>query len=215
MATYETEDEDLLNADAIVFEPEPEHEDAALRAAEGSDPRLALAVSVLKQVHESLGHVVQLLQGGDAHGGAQRLAELVTSKRTLSRTIEETSGVRVLEGMFDGTSMIGPDGKAYAVPVNYASKSRLVEGDILKLSIKSDGSFLFKQIGPVERRRLVGCLAYDASSNDHVVVCGDTAYKVLAASVSFFKGEVGDKVAVVLPKSSRCVWAAVEHIVKT
>ena len=31
--------------------------------------------------------------------------------------------------------MIGPDGKNYPVPANYASKSKLIEGDILKLTI--------------------------------------------------------------------------------
>ena len=42
---------------------------------------------------------------------------------------------RVIEGVFDGENMIGPDGKQYSVPANYASKSKLVEGDILKMKI--------------------------------------------------------------------------------
>ena len=40
---------------------------------------------------------------------------------------EEVSG-RVIEGVFDGQMMLGPDGKSYPIPANYASKSKLVEG---------------------------------------------------------------------------------------
>ena len=58
---------------------------------------------------------------------------------------------KIIEGQFDGQNMIGPDGKVYPVPANYASKSKLVEGDTLKLTIAQDGSFIYKQIGPVER----------------------------------------------------------------
>src|SRR5664279_2656801 len=54
---------------------------------------------------------------------------------------------KVIEGIFDGQKMAGPDGKEYPVPTNYASKSKLVEGDILKLTITDDGSFIYKQIG--------------------------------------------------------------------
>jgi len=59
---------------------------------------------------------------------------------------EDVSG-KIVEGVFDGQIMIGPDGKSYPVPANYASKSKLVEGDILKLTIADDGGFIYKQIG--------------------------------------------------------------------
>ena len=35
---------------------------------------------------------------------------------------------KIIEGVFDGQTMVGPDGKNYPVPANYASKSKLVEG---------------------------------------------------------------------------------------
>ena len=65
-------------------------------------------------------------------------------------------GGKIIEGVFDGQMMLGPDGKSYPIPANYASKSKLVEGDILKLTIADDGSFIYKQIGPVERRQVIG-----------------------------------------------------------
>ena len=61
---------------------------------------------------------------------------------------EDVAG-KVIEGVFDGQGMVGPDGKSYPVPANYASKSKLIEGDILKLTIADDGGFIYKQIGPV------------------------------------------------------------------
>ena len=54
--------------------------------------------------------------------------------------------------------MVGSDGKNYPVPANYASKSKLVQGDILKLTIADDGAFLYKQIGPIPRKQVVGKL---------------------------------------------------------
>src|SRR5665213_4278331 len=50
---------------------------------------------------------------------------------------------KIIEGVFDGQNMIGSDGKLYPVPANYASKSKLVQGDILKLTIADDGAFMY------------------------------------------------------------------------
>lgn len=120
----------------------------------------------------------------------------------------------VVEGVFNGHIMIGPDGKQYSVPANYASKSKLVEGDILKLTIDNDGSFIFKQIAPVERQRLVGHLVKDKKSGEYVVLADDKIYKVLLASITYFKGEEGDEVVILIPKDSGGTWAAVENIIK-
>ena len=56
--------------------------------------------------------------------------------------------------------MIGAGGKQYAVR-QIRLKSKLVEGDHLKLTITPDGSFIYKQIGQVERQRVVGVLSRD------------------------------------------------------
>ena len=44
-------------------------------------------------------------------------------------TVVSSPEGKIIEGIFDGQIMIGPDGKNYPVPANYASKSKLVEGD--------------------------------------------------------------------------------------
>ncbi|PWB38940.1 MAG: hypothetical protein C3F02_00850 [Parcubacteria group bacterium] len=120
----------------------------------------------------------------------------------------------IIEGVFNGQIMIGPDGKEYSVPANYASKSKLVEGDILKLTIDKNGSFIYKQIAPAERNRLIGHLIKNKDANDYLVLAGDKVYKVLLASVTYFKGAEGDEVVILVPKDSDSTWAAVENVIK-
>ena len=120
---------------------------------------------------------------------------------------------RIIEGVFDGENMIGPDGKQYSVPANYASKSKLVEGDILKLTITPRGTFVYKQIGPIERVRLIGMLEQEANGS-YLVTADGRKLRVLTASVTYFKGQVGDEIVVLVPKSGDSKWAAVENIVK-
>jgi hypothetical protein len=116
---------------------------------------------------------------------------------------------KVIEGVFDGQSMVGSDGKNYPVPANYASKSKLVQGDILKLTIAEDGAFLYKQIGPIPRKQVVGALKLE---NGHYFVdVGGKQYRVLLASVTYFKAKPGDQVSVNLPEDdSTAEWAALE-----
>lgn len=121
---------------------------------------------------------------------------------------EEVTG-KVVEGIFDGQKMAGPDGKEYPVPANYASKSKLVEGDILKLTIADDGSFIYKQIGPIERKQIIGTLmqhdgAYYVEANGH-------EYRILLASVTYFRLNEGDQVTIIVPVDNpEATWAAVE-----
>src|ERR1700712_465806 len=114
-----------------------------------------------------------------------------------SGTNEEVSG-KVVEGIFDGQKMAGPDGKEYPVPANYASKSKLVEGDILKLNIADDGGFIYKQIGPVARRQIIGTLVQHDGA--YYVEAAGREYRVLLASLTYFKAHVGDQVSIVIPE---------------
>lgn len=126
----------------------------------------------------------------------------------------ETSKGTVIEGVFDGQNMVGPDGKIYTVPANYASKSKLVEGDLMKLTIKSDGTFLYKQIGPVNRERVMGELVRDEQAGLwRAIDENNHSFRLLTASVTYFKGEAGDSVVMLLPEGGDSKWAAVENIV--
>src|SRR4030043_1895295 len=133
-------------------------------------------------------------------------------KKTAPKIVSDEEG-EIVEGVFDGQVMIGTDGKQYPVPANYAPKSKLVEGDMLKLTITPDGSFVYKQIGPVERKRLIGIVSQDDLGN-FVVIADGKAYRVLLASVTYFKAEPADEVTVVVPRDSESVWGGVENLVK-
>lgn len=170
---------------------------------------------ILSQLHESLGRVVDLLHTEDDHNNL--IATFQTLQDGLGQAkIELTnSGAdQVLEGVFDGIQMIANDGQIYEVPANYASKSKLIEGDILKLTVRKDGSFIFKQISPVERRRVVGTLSIDDLSGQYYVMSEGKAFKVIPASVTYFKGEVGSEVILLVPKDGTSAWGAIENIVK-
>lgn len=121
---------------------------------------------------------------------------------------EEVSG-KVVEGVFDGQVMIGPDGKTYPVPANYASKSKLVEGDILKLTIADDGGFIYKQIGPIARKQIIGTLTQHDGA--YYVEASGREYRILLASVTYFRVNIGDQVTIIVPEDSPdATWAAVE-----
>ena len=126
-----------------------------------------------------------------------------------NNSIIESPQGKIIEGVFDGQTMIGSDGKNYPVPANYASKSKLVEGDILKLTINDDGGFIYKQIGPVPRRQIIGTLVNHDGS--YFVEAGGNEYKILLASVTYFKLRTGDQVTIIIPEDSTdTTWAAVE-----
>lgn len=115
---------------------------------------------------------------------------------------------KIIEGVFDGQIMIDKDGKNYPVPANYASKSKLVEGDIMKLTITEDGKFLYKQIGPIPRKDVIGTLVHH--NDKYFVEVSGREYEILYASVTYFRLKEGQQVSVVIPANNEHArWAAV------
>ena len=176
------------------------------RLATGDSRKTELLRKILRQIQANTQAALQLLDDGHHPNIASLLTAPVDRKA-------EPAG-RVVEGAFDGQRMIGEDGQTYPVPPNYASKSKLVPGDRLKLIIPQSGNFIFKQIGPVERDRIVGTLAMDPATKQFVVTYEGKQWKVLTASVTFFHGDPGDETVVLVPKEGPSAWAAVENIMK-
>lgn len=147
--------------------------------------------------------------------GAKAMLLQIEGKKKMGRKrkVEEVTDGTVVEGMFDGQIMLGTDGKQYPVPANYASKSKLIEGDVLKLTITSEGSFIYKQIGPVERKHALGIISQDENGN-YCILADGRPYKVLLASVTYFKGEPGDEVAIVYPRDTEAIWASIENVLQ-
>jgi len=168
--------------------------------------KIALLKEMLDSAEANVRSAKQILSemtGGSAKTQYAAMAEKVG-------TMTSNNERHIIEGVFDGQNMIGPDKKTYSVPANYASKSKLVPGDILKLTILEDGSFVYKQIGPVERKKIIGTLTYE--DGQYKVIANGKALKVLLASVTYFRAEVGDRVTVVVPELEDSDWAAIENV---
>ena len=152
-----------------------------------------------------------LIQEAETNLGAanELLISLVGDDAHIAPVSKDDNLGKIIEGVFDGQNMVGSDGKTYPVPANYASKSKLVQGDILKLTIADDGTFLYKQIGPIPRKQVVGQLKLE---NGHYFVdVNGKDFRVLLASVTYFKAKPGDQVSVNLPEDdSTAEWAALE-----
>jgi len=170
--------------------------------------KIALLSEMLQTAESSLRQARTVLSEVLGKAGGE---ELLNSKlQSVSAPKLSDDGARVIEGIFDGEKMIGPDEKTFPIPANYASKSKLVTGDQLKLTIGSDGRFLFKQIGPVQRKHLVGPLTFE--DGQYKVIADGKAFKVLLASVTFFRADVGDEITILIPEDSDCEWAAIEAV---
>lgn len=82
----------------------------------------------------------------------------------------------------------------------------------MKLTITEDGKFLYKQIGPVERKTVIGTLTHH--DDKYFVEVAGKEYEILYASVTYFHLREGSQVSVVIPadpeKASMANWAAVE-----
>ena len=169
--------------------------------------KLALIKEILESAESSIRSAKQMLNELTGHNGNNQLSKI--AEKVGSHKKNEGDN-HIIEGAFDGQNMIGPDSKVYSVPANYASKSKLVPGDILKLTITEDGTFLYKQIGPIERKKLIGVLTYD--DGQYRVIAQGKSYKVLLASVTYFKAEIGDRVTIIVPEIEESDWAAIENV---
>jgi hypothetical protein len=206
------EDEDLLDEDLEDEEVVAEEDDLEKNRLSATDTKFALARRLIRKLKDELSMLERLI--ADEAEPAE-VEELMIRRRTDdTEAFAPVNEGKVVEGVFDGVNMIGSDGNPYVVPPNYASKSKLVEGDILKLTIQGNGTFLFKQIGPIERQRVVGTLMRDEMTGDWRVFAMSRKFNLLPAAVSFHRGEEGDEAVLLIPKEAPSKWAALENIIK-
>lgn len=175
--------------------------------------KIALAKQMLDTAKKSIKSAETILDDLVSISGVDEdpQADYIRSQIGELQTYTESEGDNVVEGIFDGERMISEDGQSYPVPANYASKSKLVVGDALKLTITETGNYLYKQIGPVERRRLVGVLVKE--DGKYFAMTDGKLYQLLLAAVTYTRAQIGDKLAVLVPEDSEDVaWAALDHI---
>lgn len=134
---------------------------------------------------------------------------LVLAKKLLGGVQTEGPG---LLGKFDGEFMVTEAGKRFQVSPNYASKSMLVVGDVLRMVGRGEQA-LFKQVEKIARLEANGVL----TKKDGVwaVVTEQGSFSVLPAAVKFHQGEIGDEVEVLMPKEYKRLkarWVALVQV---
>lgn len=178
-----------------------------------SEQKLRVVHQILENMRHSLEQVETMVKEIE-QGRGELTDEEIENLEMNPSEIDTNDRGHIIEGVFDGYQMIGPDGTKYSVPANYASKSKLVEGDLLKLTIAPDGAFIFKQIKPIDRERIVGKIVRDKETGEFRVLVGKKLYKVLLASVTYYKGDVGDQAVVLVPNGGQSAWAAVDNVIR-
>lgn len=168
--------------------------------------KLTLLKEVIKTAENSINSAKQII------------AEIEGKKSNTDKKLKEQAKIlnidhenRIVEGIFDGEYMICPDGKKYPVQPNYASKSKIIPGDTLKLTIQEDGSFIFKQIHLIDRKRLIGTLV--ENDGKYSVLVSGKPYKVLLASITYFKAKPQDEVTLIVPEKDQSEWGAIENVI--
>jgi len=173
-----------------------------------ADDKLSKAHEALETAEAALKLAKQLIsEAGDIPISTKTDKQYAEKAATVTKATEG----RIIEGVFDGQNMIDKKGTVYPVPANYASKSKLVPGDVLKLTVTEEGKFLYKQIGPVERKTVIGPLVYN--DGQYQVLADGKAYNVLLASVTYFRAAVGDEVTLIIPMDDKKAdWGAIEAV---
>ncbi|MBU1019007.1 MAG: hypothetical protein ABII07_04635 [Patescibacteria group bacterium] len=170
--------------------------------------KVALAKEMLETAERNIRSAKQIM---DEMAGGKSSSQEKLEKAVAELNSEHDETGQIIEGVFDGQNMIGPNQKTYPVPANYASKSKMIPGDGLKLTIKDDGGFLYKQIAPIERKTIKGILTYE--DGQYKVIAEGRAYNVILASVTYFKAEVGDEITLVVPDHGESEWGAIENVI--
>ncbi len=128
-------------------------------------------------------------------------SSLNAAKRILNRLNDDYlkvdyTQIEGIVGKYDGIYMQGEDGKKYDVSQNYAAKSKLVFGDVLKL-IEEDGKKLYKQIERVKRERVEGILT--KKEGEWYILTDRGSYRISDAAAEFQKAEINSQASAFLP----------------
>ncbi len=174
-------------------------------------PQLLHTDLIRKKLYEIQDQINELIRTIDASFQTTSPVQLQSDYAPTYTQPQISSGM-VIEGVFTGNKMMGSDGKEYDISPNYASKSKLVEGDFLKLTITPQGKFFYKQIGPVKRTTVIGETWYDTDLRQWFIIHEQHRYKLLLACATFYKIIPGQHVTILVPEGGGNTWTTIERI---
>lgn len=118
-------------------------------------------------------------------------------------------------GVFKGEYIVTDNGLRYPIQQNYASKSKLVEGDVMALKITDDGQFIYKLTKPVQRRRLMAEVVVDDETGEMKAATQLEKFKMLSSSISYYKIVPGKKLIIAVPMNiGEEVICAIEGVIE-
>jgi hypothetical protein len=169
---------------------------------------IEIAESNLKTSRNLLAQLAVEMGGKGSYADYRQPANLST---------DEDSALEVVEGYFDGESMIGDNGQMYVVPPNYASKTQLVLGDRMKWILTKDRE-VYKLIQAAPRERVTGTFTIEGDNYLVLVDKFATPVKILKASATYAMKnlglQIGDEVAITVPKDTNPIWGAFNTVIK-
>ena len=119
--------------------------------------------------------------------------------------------LQIVEWVFTGEAMLGPDGNTYPVPQNYASKSLLVQWSRLKAIIEPNGRIKYKIIEEIPFATHVGIVTKNGEK--YQITTDTKTYNVLMAAITFHKCEVWDTVSIRTPEWKEATYAVIEAVI--
>lgn len=150
---------------------------------------------------------------------AKKLLDSITWETTSNDFSPDIDGLtsyqswdeKIVEWVFTGDSMLGPDGAVYPVPQNYSSKSLLVQGSRLKATIDSNGGIKYKIIEEIPFDTSLGIVTKNWEKYE--ITTDQKTYRVLMAAITFHKCSIGDTVSIRTPKWKDATYAVIESII--
>ncbi len=116
---------------------------------------------------------------------------------------------QIVEWVYDWLYMLGSDNKKYPVPLNYASKSKLISWDILKLTILPNWKLMYKLIQPAPRTYIKATLS--KTDNEFLAIWDNwKTYKLNPAAVTYFDLKIGDEMSIIINSEWKGEYAAIE-----
>lgn len=119
-----------------------------------------------------------------------------------------------ITGYFDGLFMVSSNGKKYEVPRNYAAKSKLVYGDVLKMIQDEKGANTFKQVEKQPRKKIEGIAV--KKDNAWILLSDAGAYELSSTAAEFKNVQEHDEVTAFIPdNNSNVPYAALDEVLPT
>jgi len=81
----------------------------------------------------------------------------------------------------------------------------------MKAIVNPNGKITYKIIEEIPFDTMVGLLVKEGA--EYQVVCDGMTYAVLLASVTYHKGEVGDRISIRVPKGKNATYASIESVI--